>query len=85
MTSAPYGGKLINRVLCDRKRGAISEDLGKLQKIVVNRTAALDVEMIAVGAFSPLEGFMGSEDYSSVHSELRLSNGLSWTIPIMQD
>lgn len=83
MTSIPYGGRLIGRVPSEKKRTAILEDLEKLQKIEVNRTTALDIEMISFGAFSPLEGFLGFEDYSSVLSEQRLSNGLSWTIPIM--
>jgi sulfate adenylyltransferase len=38
--------------------------------------------MIAIGGFSPLEGFMGQEDYASVVERMRLANGLPWTIPV---
>jgi sulfate adenylyltransferase len=44
--------------------------------------AASDLEMIAVGAFSPLTGFMGQEDYDAVIDNMRLSNGLPWTVPV---
>jgi len=44
--------------------------------------AASDLEMIAVGAFSPLNGFMTKEDYDRVIDDMRLSNGLPWTIPV---
>lgn len=83
MVSEPYGGKLVSRALSERKRNKILDDLGGLQKINVSRATALDAELIAFGAFSPLEGFMGHEDYGSVISRDRLSNGLPWTIPII--
>ena len=38
--------------------------------------------MIATGGFSPLEGFMNQADYESVLSQMRLKNGLPWSIPI---
>ncbi|PYU12080.1 MAG: sulfate adenylyltransferase, partial [Acidobacteria bacterium] len=41
-----------------------------------------DVELIAVGAFSPLEGFMGRRDYESILVHERLASGLPWTIPV---
>jgi sulfate adenylyltransferase len=41
-----------------------------------------DLEMLAVGAMSPLEGFMGQEDYHRVVAEMRLANGLVWSLPI---
>jgi sulfate adenylyltransferase len=44
--------------------------------------AASDLEMIAVGAFSPLTGFMTRDDYDSVIDSMRLSSGLPWTIPV---
>jgi len=81
MVSKPYGGKLVNRVLNERKR--ILKDVAERQRITVDRAVAFDIEKIAFGAFSPLEGFMGSEDYNSVLYKESLSNGLPWTIPII--
>jgi ATP sulfurylase len=53
-----------------------------LPAIDLDERTESDVEMIAVGAFSPLKGFMGSKDYLRVVRELRLENGLPWSIPI---
>ncbi len=77
----PHGGKLIKRVASERLR----EEAKELEKIEVKRETALDVENIGFGIYSPLEGFMCSEDFESVLWEERLSNGLSWTIPIVLD
>jgi ATP sulfurylase len=41
-----------------------------------------DLELLATGAFSPLEGFMGQADYRHVVHEMRLASGLVWTLPI---
>ena len=48
----------------------------------LDERAAADVENIAVGAFSPLKGFMTSKDYLRVVREMRLENGLVWSVPI---
>lgn len=72
-----HGGKLINRVGQWAKG-----DEQRLKKIYLNPREISDVEMIATGGFSPLEGFMGREDYESVLNNNRLSNGVVWTLPI---
>ncbi len=43
----------------------------------------MDVEQIGIGAFSPLEGFMNSEDFYSVLDNMRLADGSIWTLPII--
>ncbi|MBI1909370.1 MAG: sulfate adenylyltransferase [Deltaproteobacteria bacterium] len=78
----PHGGKLVNRALAGRER----EDRMRLipslpQKRLTDREKS-DLDMIACGALSPLEGFMGEEDYLSVVDTMRLANGLPWTIPV---
>lgn len=78
----PHGGRLINRV----PEGAAREELllraPKLPRVRLNPRQLSDVEMIAVGAFSPLEGFMGSRDYAAVLENERLAGGTVWTIPV---
>lgn len=83
MTSKPYGGTLVNMVLSKKEKDRILKGLGNRQIINVDTQGALDAEKIAIGAFSPLTGFMGSEDYSSVLARSSLANGLTWTIPII--
>ncbi len=81
-TIAPHGGKLINRIVEGRERETIEEKTPGLKKIKLNSREISDLEMIATGALSPLEGFMVKKDYDSVVDMMHLSNGLPWTIPI---
>jgi sulfate adenylyltransferase len=48
----------------------------------LNTREISDLEMIANGAFSPLEGFLNESDYRSVRSNMRLANGTAWSIPV---
>jgi len=54
----------------------------ELKKIILTEREISDLEMIAIGAMSPLEGFMCSNDYHSVIDTMRLTNGLPWSLPI---
>jgi sulfate adenylyltransferase len=63
------------------REAALKKAVG-LKKIPLGPTAISDLELITVGAFSPLTGFMTQADYRSVLEDMRLSNGLVWTIPI---
>jgi sulfate adenylyltransferase len=73
--NSPYGGRLVERV-----RKHVPEEL---RKVEIPKRYALDAEKIAVGAFSPLEGFMGSGEVESVLERGTLESGLPWTIPII--
>lgn len=73
----PHGGNLINRVVKEEKDKIVC-----VKSIKLNKRQLSDLEMIATGAFSPLEGFMGKEDYLNVLHNMRLSNGLVWPIPV---
>lgn len=79
---APHGGTLVDRVLRGVSKEAALERAAALRKVSLNPTAVSDLELIAIGAFSPLTGFMARADYESVLEDMRLSNGLVWTIPI---
>jgi sulfate adenylyltransferase len=80
---APHGGRLIQRVVEGAERDRLLGLAPKLPKVVLNAREMADVDMIAVGAMSPLEGFMTKADYDSVLARRRLANGLPWTIPIV--
>lgn len=75
--SKPHGGKLVNRIT--------TKDPGKLFSVSINADLANDVENIADGIFSPLEGFLMQEDFESIVSRGRLANDLAWTVPIVLD
>lgn len=75
----PHGGRLVNRfVASDRK----ADGMFTMQ---VSSDLQNDIENIADGIFSPLEGFVGEEDFQSIVKKGRLKNGLAWTVPIVLD
>ncbi|MBI4302348.1 MAG: sulfate adenylyltransferase [Chloroflexi bacterium] len=78
----PHGGKLVSRLVPAEVQGVLQERALSLKKVRLTPRAVCDLEMIAIGAFSPLEGFMGHVDYQSVVNHMHLANGLPWTIPI---
>src|SRR5260221_538207 len=77
----PHGGELVDRWAHGAEKERASEKAKSLPGIVLDERAAADVENIAVGAFSPLKGFMTSKDYLPVVREMRLENGLVWSVP----
>ncbi|MCL6584686.1 MAG: sulfate adenylyltransferase [bacterium] len=81
----PHGGKLVNRILSAAAQESARERAKDLPKIAVSQDTLTDLENIADGIFSPLEGFMNQKDFQSVVDNMRLSNGLPWTIPIILD
>jgi sulfate adenylyltransferase len=78
----PHGGKLVDREVRGAERDALLRASAKMPGLTVNLRVEADLELIATGGLSPLEGFMGEADYLSVRDERRLANGLAWTIPV---
>ncbi|WP_027415621.1 sulfate adenylyltransferase [Aneurinibacillus terranovensis] len=74
--SQPHGGQLINRI-------DYSYNLAGIYKEVeLDKMALSDLELIAIGAYSPITGFLGSEDYNGVVHNMKLVSGHVWSIPI---
>lgn len=82
MSLQPHGGSLINRLATGAERDQLLREAAELQSITVNAWTISDIDCIAVGAFSPLTGFMNEQDYRSVVEQMRLSDGTVWSIPI---
>lgn len=76
----PHGGKLVNRIVKDQ---ATKDRVESMKKMPVSEEDIMDAEQIAIGSFSPLEGFMNKADLSSVLDKMRLQNGVVWTLPII--
>ena len=81
-TIPPHGGALVDRVLRGTIREAALERAADMKKIPLSPMAISDLELLAIGAFSPLTGFMTKADYDSVVETMRLTNGLVWSIPV---
>ena len=79
----PYGGRLIDLLLEGDARREESERAKGLPSIQLSPRSVCDLELLATGAFSPLDRFMGRADWRSVLLEQRLANGLLFPIPIM--
>jgi len=81
-TIAPHGGELVNRIATAEQREVFLSKANVLPQVQLDERAVSDLEMIAIGGFSPLTGFMNQEDYDRVISQMRLANGVVWSIPI---
>ncbi len=83
MIPPPHGGRLVRRLI---PQGQGKERLaGCVAEVALSRERALDVENLATGVFSPLDGFMGREQLEAVAETGRLPSGVPWTIPIVLD
>ena len=81
-TIAPHGGTLVDLLVPGEQRDRARSEADHLPKLVVSERELSDLEMLAVGALSPLTGFVDEADYLSVLDTMHLSNGLAWSIPV---
>ena len=79
---APHGGILVNRIATLDQRQEFFDKAEVLPRVQLSDRSISDLQMIAIGALSPLKGFMNEADYRSVVKEMRLGNGLPWSVPI---
>lgn len=79
---APHGGTLINRLATAEKAALFLDKADGLPRVSLDERAFSDLVMIAIGGFSPLDGFMNKADYDTVVTDMRLANGLPWAIPV---
>lgn len=78
----PHGGVLVDRLVPAVEATAFREGICGLPSLTLATRQICDLELVAAGALSPLEGFMGKQDYCSVIEGMRLASGLAWTIPV---
>ena len=79
---APHGGELINRLATSEEKQEFLAQADSLPRVQLDKRATSDLVMIAIGGFSPISGFMGENDYLGVVKDMRLSNGLPWSVPV---
>lgn len=79
----PYGGRLIDRMIPEPRRGKLLAEAKEMPSIKMDVDAMYDAEKIGIGAYSPLEGFMVANEYQKVLTKNRLLNDLPWTMPII--
>ncbi|MFD1137954.1 sulfate adenylyltransferase [Paenibacillus urinalis] len=84
-TILPHGGTLVNRIVTGAERAERLKQAKELRQLPITKWTISDLDLIGVGAFSPLTGFLNEEDYLSVVNNMRLANGTVWSIPITLD
>src|SRR6185312_15453026 len=79
---APHGGELILNLANEAERAELLLRAKDMPQVTVGTRQLADLEMLAIGAYSPLAGFMVQADYLGVVNNMHLSNGLPWSVPI---
>ena len=78
----PHGGTLVNREVTGAERERLIESAANMPALRLGAREISDLEMIATGAYSPLEGFLDRSDYGAVCTTMRLAHGVPWSIKI---
>src|SRR6187549_788936 len=78
----PHGGTLIHREIQGSEREELVRKATTLPKVQLSSRQVSDLLMLAIGGYSPLDGFLNEADYTSVLDRMRLANGVVWPISI---
>ena len=78
----PYDGELVNLLVAEKDKEEWLEKANQYPSHQLTDRSLHDLELMAVGGFSPLTTFMGEDDYNRVLTEMRLANGVLFPIPI---
>ncbi|MGB3638862.1 MAG: sulfate adenylyltransferase, partial [Rivularia sp. (in: cyanobacteria)] len=78
----PHGGKLINRLLSVQESKETLSRASSLPRLTLSIRNIADLECIATGVYSPLEGFVNEIEYNSIVKDMRLTSGIAWSIPV---
>lgn len=79
---APHGGRLNERLLTGAEAVALADHARSLKTVTLDARQVTDLELLAVGALSPLDGFMGKADYDRVIDDMHLASGPVWSVPV---
>jgi sulfate adenylyltransferase len=80
--NAPYGGSLVNLIVDEARAAEMKATAKDLASLTLDERGLCDLELLAVGGFSPLSGFLGRADYERVVGEMRLADGTLWPLPV---
>jgi sulfate adenylyltransferase len=79
---SPYGGRLVNLLVSDEEREDLKAHASTLPSLQLSDRSVCDLELLTVGGFSPLDCFLGKDDYQRVVHEMRLTSGHIFPIPV---
>lgn len=78
----PHGGTLVDRTLTGEARAAARDEAAALPTVTLSERNLADLECLATGVYSPLDGFVGEAAHRTIVQDMRLPDGLAWSIPI---
>jgi sulfate adenylyltransferase len=81
----PHGGRLVNLLAAPDRVSELKQRARRSPSWQLTQRQLCDLELLACGGFSPLEGFLGRDDYLTVCESMRLANGTLWPIPVTLD
>jgi sulfate adenylyltransferase len=79
----PHGGRLVERLVPADRAETLASEAARLPAVRLDGRGLADLECLAVGAFSPLTGFLGGADHAAVVEHGRLADGAVWTLPVV--
>ena len=79
---SPYGDRLVNPMAGEGTSEELKARAGFLPSVRLSERQTCDLELLATGAFSPLDRFTGAEDYGRVLGEMRLTGGQLFPVPV---
>src|SRR3989449_9617230 len=79
---SPYCGSLVNLCVEPEEREELLARASRLPRIQLSPRNLCDLELLATGGFSPVDRFLGRNDYTRVLQEMRLANGVLFPIPV---
>ncbi len=80
--NTPYGGKLVNLIVDEARATQMRATAKDFASLTLDERGLCDLELLAVGGFSPLTGFLGQKDYEGVVANQRLADGTLWPLPV---
>jgi sulfate adenylyltransferase len=80
---SPFGGRLVDLVVPEEERAELLERARRLPRVPLSPRGQYNLEMLAVGAFSPVDRYMGREDRDRVLEEMRLADGTVFPVPLV--
>ncbi len=80
--NSPYGGELVNLLVDEARAAEMKATARDHASLTLDERGLCDLELLAVGGFSPLNGFLGKTDYERVVGEMRLADGTFWPLPV---
>jgi sulfate adenylyltransferase len=80
--NAPFGGKLVKLIVGPERAAEMKATAKDFASLTLDERSLCDLELLAVGGFSPLTTFLSKADYERVVGEMRLADGTLWPLPV---